>query len=151
MTTRVRKPHNNDLPIIAQAIKEYQTTTKTQKQCAEQFGVPLKLFSYYYLNGFKKAEKKGGNIIPNDSKPAGVRRSKLRDNNYNIVLENSEQQKIPQTNGIPNSSNPPLIQCGGKSNVPKQTKTANAPVLNMNNGTTGTGGIRKVDLTSFLM
>jgi hypothetical protein len=141
--SRVRKPHNNDLPLIASAIKEYQTTTKTQKQCADQFGISQKLFSYYYLNGFKKAEKKGGSIIPNDSKPAGVRRSKLRDNNYNIVLETSEQQNVKNTNGIPNSSNPPLIQGGGKTVIPQTTK----PKLPLANDT---GNLRKVDLTSFL-
>lgn len=58
MSTRAkRQPHNFDLPIIAKAIEEYKTSCKTQKQCAAEFNIPIKVFSYYFLNGFKKHEK----------------------------------------------------------------------------------------------
>jgi hypothetical protein len=57
---RDRKPHNLELPIIAQAIEEYRNSCMTQKQCAEKYNIPIKVFSYYFLNGFKKRERMAG-------------------------------------------------------------------------------------------
>lgn len=42
-----------DLVTIAVAIHEYKTTNKTQQQCANDAGISMELFRYYYLNGFE--------------------------------------------------------------------------------------------------
>lgn len=96
MTTRVK--HNMDLPKIAQAIQEYKTTHKTQRQCAAEFGITYKLFSYYYLNGFKKNQKVGGGLIPEET--PYQKKAKQRANNYEVMIVGSDnkpkQQDIPQ-------------------------------------------------------
>ena len=53
MSAKQRQKHNLDLPIIAKAIQEYKTTNKTQQQCANDAGIYMELFRYYYLNGFE--------------------------------------------------------------------------------------------------
>lgn len=112
MTTRVR--HNLELPIIARAIQEYKTTHKTQRECAAEYGISYKLFSYYYLNGFKKNQKVGGELIPEET--AYQKKAKQRANNYNIVLlggntDNNKHQlpMPPQLSPAPVSHQYPVL------------------------------------------
>lgn len=93
MSKRTR--HNLDLPKIAKAIQEYKTTNKTQTQCAEEAGINVKLFSYYYLNGFKKSVKVGSDgtgEVPKDI--PYQKKAKGRPNNYDeILIVNDTEQK----------------------------------------------------------
>ena len=172
MSTKQRQKHNLDLPRIAKAIQEYKTTNKTQKQCADDAGITVKLFSYYYLNGFKKSQKlAGGNFHSNDANTNSVikedapqpnikyeRKAKLRDNNYEIVLvgEQTEtnkpsggsrqiaQQKIMQNNttNTTNFANP-TNATGVIGNQSIRNKLAAAT-------TVSSTGVKKVNLSAFM-
>ena len=98
-----RRKHNLELPTIAQAIDEYRTSSKTQKECADEYGIPIKVFSYYYLNGFKKTHKMNGgnnimginnNAIQNGS--TGIKRkTKSRDVRYDVeIIKGHECKEI---------------------------------------------------------
>lgn len=77
-----RKKHNRDIPNIARAIEKYQNSDLTQAECAKEFGISVKVFSYYYLNGFKKKQF----LLDDNNEPIFVKKSKMRSNNYNDVL-----------------------------------------------------------------
>lgn len=131
MTTRVK--HNMDLPKIALAIQEYKTTPKTQRQCAAEFGIPYKLFSYYYLNGFKKNQKVGGAMIPTETQYK--KKSKQRQNNYDVILVggNVQNQSIPneQHVHIDNTKRPhdfPAQDMQSQSHRTKQKSTVTQSV-----------------------
>lgn len=90
-----RSNHIHDLPKIAKAIQEYKTTHQTQKECAAKYGIPYKVFSYYFLNGFKKNQKVGGGLIPEET--PYQKKAKGRANNYDIILvggENPAPQQV---------------------------------------------------------
>ena len=133
MSTKQRQKHNLDLPRIAKAIQEYKTTNKTQKQCADDADITVKLFSYYYLNGFKKSQKMdGGNFHSNDPgtnetvKEGGVppnmkyeKKAKLRNNNYAEVVLMGEQ---------PNTDNKHILPPQHAGTAPQQKLVYQQPV-----------------------
>jgi hypothetical protein len=96
MSTRIN--HAHDLPLIAKAIQEYKTTHQTQKECAVKHNIPYKVFSYYFLNGFKKNQKVGGGLIPEET--PYQKKAKGRVNNYEVILVGGDnptpQQKFQQ-------------------------------------------------------
>lgn len=167
MTNRSR--HNAEIPVIARAIQEYKTTHKTQRQCAEEFGIPYKVFSYYYLYGFKKNQKVGGTLIPEDDLQPHVRKSKLRQNNYDIVLVggNNEQQQIQhpvqrQLPPKPVSHTVPVQQYNNQrsvsetsrnqvSNIPQRSYPQMNVKEKLNAATTIKDGGKHIDLSQFLL
>jgi hypothetical protein len=125
-----RKNHIHDLPLIAKAIQEYKTTHQTQKECAAKYGIPYKVFSYYFLNGFKKNQKVGGGLIPEET--AYQKKAKQRVNNYDIVLLGGNnvpvQQQLPLPPQLPPQpvshqyQAPPMSQQQVKSSVKPSSK-----------------------------
>lgn len=92
----LRGNHIHDLPKIALAIKEYKTTHQTQKECAAKHGIPYKVFSYYFLNGFKKNQKVGGGLIPEET--PYQKKAKGRANNYDVIIVGDENaDAVPPT------------------------------------------------------
>lgn len=86
-----RKKHIINLSKIAQAIQEYKTSTLTQKQCADKYGISHSVFSYYFLHGFKKDKKLDDTI---SETPFTKKQPK---NNYVIELQYETQKpEIPQ-------------------------------------------------------
>lgn len=143
-----RKKYNLELPKIAAAIQEYKTSCKTQKQCATEFGIPYKVFSYYFINGFKK-HMNISNENPNQiSNQTYQKKTKQKPNQLNQLIE------IIPTQGIQS------VQHGGQSTnqnnimtIPKET-TLKRPTeidIKFNNATTiGKNGKKKIDLGDFL-
>lgn len=158
MTSRTQ--HNNEIPVIAKAIQEYKTTHKTQRQCAEEFNIPYKVFSYYYLYGFKKNQKVGGTLIPEDDQQPHIRKSKLRQNNYDIVLVGGKEQQ-PQQQQIyskPISHVPPTQQRPMSESTRKpqsQFSQQLYPTMNVKDkltaATTIKDGSKHIDLGQFLL
>jgi len=167
MSNRTR--HNAEIPTIARAIQEYKTTTKTQPECAKEFGIPIKVFSYYYLNGFKKNQRVGGGLIPDET--PHQRKSKNRDNNYEVVLVGAGNQSKPISHTPPQPSTQSTKPISHTPQSPPQpspqpTKPISKPVIKndqkqiinnasiahkINNATTvsKTGKVH-VDLSQFL-
>lgn len=162
-----RTRHNLELPTIAAAIQEYKTSHSTQKECAAKYGVPIKVFSYYYLNGFKKNQKVGGTLLPNDDMQPHVRKSKLRENNYNVVLTGGYEQTQQQITN-PNLSRPqippkpishelhPIPQVSVSSKHPSEKHIVSQPNIQqnikdkINAATTIRSGSKHIDLDQFL-
>ena len=166
-----RNSHMHDLPTIAKAIQEYKTTYQTQKECADKFGIPYKVFSYYFLNGFKKNQKVGGGLIPEET--PYQKKSKTRANNYyDVVLVGKENVNQPplqpqihpppvnhnyveQPNkNIPQISIKQNISTSSSSNLPissDKNKTLSSIREKFNAATIVKDGKKKIDLNGFIL
>lgn len=102
-----RKNHYQELPVIAKAIQDYKTSGLTQKEAAAKYGIPYKVFSYYYLNGFSKSKKKDVSYLP---EVQYEKKSKLRQQNYDI--------EIVPANNI--HELPPNLAGGSQQQIPPQ-------------------------------
>lgn len=117
-----RVNHNQEIPKIAQAIREYKLTHKTQKQCAAEFGIPYKLFSYYYLNGFKKNQKVGGGLIPDET--PYQKKAKGRANNYEVILVGGDGSTQEQPQFQPPPVSHQYVEPPKQKIVPKKPATS---------------------------
>ena len=115
-----RTNHIHNLPLIAKAIQEYKTTHQTQKECAAKYGIPYKVFSYYFLNGFKKNQKVGGGLIPEET--PYQKKAKGRVNNYDVILVGGENPApLPQFQPPPvNHTYMAPVKSFGTANVKQQ-------------------------------
>lgn len=119
--------HRDDMPTIAKAIHEYKTTPKTQKVCAAEFGVPFKVFSYYYLHGFK-GNKNFDEVFTNTTnnvteKPKKVQKKAPVQQPIKPLKDQPVQITI-----IPNSSEePPSGKNGGSAQSQQPPKELHPP------------------------
>lgn len=113
MDRKQKKKHLLDLPLIARAIEDYKKTGMTQKECAEKYKIPIKVFSYYYLNGIKKIKKAEAIEISLPPEHIIQRKAKPRQGNYDIELEYDQQQKVEKPVSIKqpvNSTNKNIVE-----------------------------------------
>lgn len=162
--SKTRVSHNLEIPNIARAIEEYKVSYMTQKQCAEKFNIPIKVFSYYFLNGFKKINKirasGGGTTSVQPTPPIGKHNAKqhekliveLLPGNSNHENNESHPAVSPQISLAPiqksiNRTNPIHPANKKKNYSPQSTELDEKMKLATH---TKSNGTKKIDLNMFI-